>query len=51
MKKVVKKTVIEKSTGEKYASKTAMAKHEKKEGKAGQKKEKFDFMKMIAKKK
>lgn len=52
MKKVVaKKSVVEKGTGEKYASKAAMAKHEKKEGKAGQKKEKFDFMKMIAKKK
>jgi len=53
MKKVAvtKKSVVEKGTGEKYASKSTMAKHEKKEGKAGQKKEKFDFMKMIAKKK
>ena len=52
MKKVVaKKVVVEKGTGEKYASKAAMAKHEKKEGKTVQKKEKFDFMKMIANKK
>ena len=47
----MKKKVTEKATGEKYASKAAMAKHEKKEGKTVQKKEKFDFMKMIAKKK
>ena len=33
------KKVIEKKTGEKYASKAAMAKHEKKEGKAEQIKE------------
>ena len=33
------KKVIEKKTGEKYASKTAMMKHEKKEGKAEQMKE------------
>lgn len=30
----MKKKVIEKGTGEKYASKAAMAKHEKKESKA-----------------
>ncbi len=30
-KKVVKKKVVEKGTGEKYASKTAMKKHEKSE--------------------
>ena len=41
--------VTEKATGEKYKSKVAMAKHEKKEGKTVQKKEKFDFMKMIKK--
>jgi hypothetical protein len=40
-----KKMIIEKSTGEKYASKTAMAKHEKKEGKKMQAKE------LLAKKK
>lgn len=34
-----KKVVVEKSTGEKYASKSAMAKHEKKESKTVQKKE------------
>lgn len=34
-----KKVIVEKSTGEKYASKTAMAKHEKKEGKKVQAKE------------
>ena len=28
------KKIVEKKTGEKYASKAAMAKHEKKEGKA-----------------
>jgi len=33
------KKIIEKKTGEKYASKAAMAKHEKKEGKAEQMKE------------
>ena len=33
------KKVIEKATGEKYASKAAMAKHEKKESKSMQKKE------------
>jgi|TARA_R110000868_G_scaffold24479_3_gene96617 N-acyl-D-aspartate/D-glutamate deacylase len=33
------KKVIEKKTGEKYASKAAMMKHEKKEGKAEQMKE------------
>jgi len=33
------KKVIEKKTGEKYASKAAMAKHEKKESKAEQMKE------------
>ena len=52
MKKATgKKMVAEKATGEKYKSKSAMAKHEKKEGKGEQKKEKFDFMKMIANKK
>ena len=45
----MKKVVAKKSVVEKYASKAAMAKHEKKEGKAGQKKEKFDFMKMMKK--
>jgi hypothetical protein len=34
-----KKMIVEKSTGEKYTSKTAMAKHEKKEGKKMQLKE------------
>ena len=34
-----KKVIVEKSTGEKYASKTAMAKHEKKECKKVQAKE------------
>jgi hypothetical protein len=33
------KKIVEKKTGEKYASKAAMAKHEKKEGKAEQMKE------------
>jgi hypothetical protein len=33
------KKIVEKKTGEKYASKTAMAKHEKKESKAEQMKE------------
>lgn len=52
MKKAVgKKMVTEKATGEKYKSKAAMAKHEKGEGKGEQKKEKFNFMKMIAAKK
>jgi len=31
------KKIVEKKTGEKYASKKAMMKHEKKESKAGQK--------------
>jgi hypothetical protein len=35
----MKKQVIEKGTGEKYASKAAMSKHEKGESKATQKKE------------
>jgi len=35
----IKKKVTEKATGEKYASKAAMAKHEKKESKATQIKE------------
>lgn len=35
----MKKTVVEKKTGEKYASKAAMAKHEKGESKSMQKKE------------
>ena len=33
------KKIVEKKTGEKYASKAVMAKHEKKEGKAEQMKE------------
>lgn len=33
------KKIVEKKTGEKYASKAAMAKHEKKETKATEKKE------------
>lgn len=39
VKKAAKKMVVEKMTGEKYASKKAMAKHEKGEGKAEMKKE------------
>lgn len=35
----IKKKVVEKKTGEKYASKAAMAKHEKSESKAEMKKE------------
>lgn len=35
----LKKKIVEKGTGEKYASKAAMAKHEKKESKSMQKKE------------
>lgn len=35
----MKKAIIEKATGEKYASKASMAKHEKSEGKSTQKKE------------
>ena len=35
----MKKAIIEKGTGEKYASKAAMAKHEKSESKSTQKKE------------
>lgn len=35
----MKKVIIEKATGEKYASKKAMAKHEKSESKSTQKKE------------
>lgn len=35
----MKKAIIEKGTGEKYASKKAMAKHEKSESKSTQKKE------------
>ncbi len=35
----IKKKIVEKATGEKYASKAAMAKHEKKESKSTQKKE------------
>ena len=35
----MKKAIIEKATGEKYASKAAMAKHEKSESKSAQKKE------------
>lgn len=45
------KKVVEKATGEKYASKSAMAKHEKKEGKKEQAKEKFDFSKLKKSKK
>lgn len=39
------KKVMEKATGEKYASKAAMAKHEKSEGKKMQVKEKATFKK------
>ena len=39
MKKPMKKMVTEKATGEKYASKAAMRKHEKSEGPAMRKKE------------
>ena len=35
----MKKAIIEKGTGEKYASKSAMVKHEKNESKSTQKKE------------
>lgn len=35
----IRKKIIEKATGEKYASKAVMAKHEKKESKSTQKKE------------
>jgi len=42
------KKIVEKKTGEKYASKTAMAKHEKKESKAEQKKE-YGKVKPVAK--
>ena len=44
----IKKKVKEKATGEKYASKTAMAKHEKKESKAEMKKE-YGYVKSPAK--
>lgn len=37
----MKKVVVEKSTGEKYMSKSAMIKHEKGEGKKMQMKEKM----------
>ncbi len=36
---MAKKKIVEKATGEKYTSKAAMVKHEKKETKAMQKKE------------
>ncbi len=39
MKKPMKKMVTEKMTGEKYASKSAMRKHEKSEGMMERKKE------------
>jgi hypothetical protein len=45
----IKKKVIEKATGEKYASKAAMAKHEKNESKAEMKKE-YGKVKPAAKK-
>lgn len=45
------KKVIEKATGEKYASKAAMAKHEKGESKMTQKKEAAKGKKIIKKKK
>jgi hypothetical protein len=45
------KKVIEKATGEKYASKSAMAKHEKGESKATQKKESVKGKSIIKKKK
>ncbi len=44
-KAVAKKVVVEKKTGEKYASKAAMKKHEGAEGK------KMQFMEMLAAKK
>jgi hypothetical protein len=47
----MKKMVTEKATGEKYASKAAMAKHEKSEGKKMQMKEKITAKKAIIKKK
>jgi len=47
----MKKMVTEKATGEKYASKAVMAKHEKGEGKKMQVKEKIAAKKTIIKKK
>jgi hypothetical protein len=47
----MKKMVTEKATGEKYASKAAMAKHEKGEGKKMQMKEKVAAKKTVIKKK
>lgn len=47
----MKKMVTEKATGEKYGSKTAMAKHEKGEGKKMQMKEKAAVKKAMIKKK
>lgn len=47
----MKKKISEYGGKEKYASKAAMKSHEKKEGKSVEKKEKFDFMKMVASKK
>ena len=51
-KTTTKKTamIVEKKTGEKYPSKVAMVKHEKKEGKKTQSKEQTAFLKMIASK-
>lgn len=46
MKAKVTKKVVEKATGEKYASKAAMMKHEKGEGKKMQMKEKMMAKKM-----
>ena len=55
MKKVIKKTTTKKVSEyggmEKYASKKAEMKHEKKEGKKVESKEKMMFGKMIKKKK
>jgi len=47
----MKKMVTEKATGEKYASKAAMAKHEKGESKKMQMKEKVAVKKTMIKKK
>ena len=45
------KPVVEKSTGEKYASKKAMMKHEKSEGKKERNMENEDLYKMVKSKK
>lgn len=46
----MKKAIIEKTTGEKYASKAAMAKHEKSESKSTQKKESGKVKSVMTKK-